>query len=220
MALPTYLQIVNEVLVRLREPTVQTVNENTLSTLVGKWVNEVKRQVNDAYDWAALMSAINVTTTPGTSENYALTGSGLRFRVTDVLNTSRYYPLSPISNKDLDRYTYMIQTPVTNPPTFYHLSGVDSNGDTLVSVWPVPDGAYTLRFSLVIPEEDFSSDSDTTKMPKEPIILGAYARSLVERGEDAGLNSSEAQFIYKQSLADHIALEASRSPETDSWGLV
>lgn len=220
MALPTYLQIVNEVLVRLREPTVQTVNENTLSTLVGKWVNEVKRQVNDAYDWAALMSAINVTTTPGTSENYALTGSGLRFRVTDVLNTSRYYPLSPISNKDLDRYTYMIQTPVSNPPTFYHLSGVDSNGDTLVSVWPVPDGAYTLRFSLVIPEEDFSSDSDTTKMPKEPIILGAYARSLVERGEDAGLNSSEAQFIYKQSLADHIALEASRSPETDSWGLV
>lgn len=220
MALPTYLQIVNEVLVRLREPTVQTVNENTLSTLVGKWVNEVKRQVNDAYDWAALMSAINVTTTSGTSENYALTGSGLRFRVTDVLNTSRYYPLSPISNKDLDRYTYMIQTPVTNPPTFYHLSGVDSNGDTLVSVWPVPDGAYTLRFSLVIPEEDFSSDSDTTKMPKEPIILGAYARSLVERGEDAGLNSSEAQFIYKQSLADHIALEASRSPETDSWGLV
>ena len=183
-------------------------------------MNEVKRQVNDAYDWAALMSAINVTTTPGTSENYALTGSGLRFRVTDVLNTSRYYPLSPISNKDLDRYTYMIQTPVSNPPTFYHLSGVDSNGDTLVSVWPVPDGAYTLRFSLVIPEEDFSSDSDTTKMPKEPIILGAYARSLVERGEDAGLNSSEAQFIYKQSLADHIALEASRSPETDSWGLV
>lgn len=220
MALPTYLQIVNEVLVRLREPTVQTVNENTLSTLVGKWVNEVKRQVNDAYDWAALMSAINVTTTSGTSENYALTGSGLRFRVTDVLNTSRYYPLSPISNKDLDRYTYMIQTPVSNPPTFYHLSGVDSNGDTLVSVWPVPDGAYTLRFSLVIPEEDFSSDSATTKMPKEPIILGAYARSLVERGEDAGLNSSEAQFIYKQSLADHIALEASRSPETDSWGLV
>ena len=48
MALPTYLEIVNDVLTRLREPTVETVTENTLSTLVGKWVNDVKRQVNDA----------------------------------------------------------------------------------------------------------------------------------------------------------------------------
>lgn len=220
MALPTYLQIVNEVLVRLREPTVQTVNENTLSTLVGKWVNEVKRQVNDAYDWDALNTSVTITTVAGQYEGYTLTGSGLRFRITDVINTSRYYPLQGIAKPDIDRYIYMIANPVSNPPTYYNLGGVDSNGDTQIALWPVPDAAYNIRFGLLIPEEDFSSDSATTKMPKEPIILGAYARSLVERGEDAGLNSSEAQFIYKQSLADHIAIEGARAPETDSWGLV
>ena len=80
--------------------------------------------------------------------------------------------------------------------------------------------ADVIKFSLVIPETDFVNDTDTTKMPKEPIVLGAYARALVERGEDGGLSSSEAQAIYKQVLADYIANEGSRSPENDSWGLV
>lgn len=220
MALPTYLELVNAVMVRLREPTVQTVSENTLSTLVGNWVNEVKRQVNDAYDWDALNTSISFNTVAGQYEGYTLTGSGLRFRINDVLNTTRYYPLQGIAKPDLDRYIYMIANPVQNPPTAYNLGGVNSSGDTQVSLWPIPDGVYNIRFSVVIPENDFSSDSDTTKMPKEPIVLGAYARALVERGEDGGLSSSEAQAIYKQSLADHIAIEGSRSPETDAWGLV
>ena len=39
MALPSYLSLVNDVLVRLREPEVTTVNENVLSKLVSKFVN-------------------------------------------------------------------------------------------------------------------------------------------------------------------------------------
>lgn len=220
MALPTYLQLVNEVLTRLREPTVQTVSENTLSTLVGQWVNDVKRQVNDAYDWDALSTSITVTTVANQYDNYSITGSGTRFRINDVLNTTRYWPMYGIARPDLDRLIYLTSSPVHNPPVNFNLSGVDSNGDTTVDFWPIPNGTDVIRFSLIVPENDFSSDSDTTKMPREPIVLGAYARALVERGEDGGLSSSEAQAIYKQVLADYIANEGSRSPETDSWGLV
>ena len=51
MALPTYLSLVNDVLVRMREPQVTTVSENNVSALVGKFVNDAKRQVADAYDF-------------------------------------------------------------------------------------------------------------------------------------------------------------------------
>jgi hypothetical protein len=74
MALPTYLSIVNDVMVRLREPQVSSVSENTLSALVGKFVNDTKRSVADAYDWDAFNTAITVALTAGTAGNYSLTG--------------------------------------------------------------------------------------------------------------------------------------------------
>ncbi len=219
MALPTYLEIVNDVLTRLREPTVTSVNENTLSALVGKWVNDVKRQVNDAYDWDALNTSVTVTCVPDQWSGYSITGAGLRFRVNDVINLTRLWPLYGIAKPDIDRFIYQVKTPVHNPPVNFNLGGVDSNGDMQVSFWPIPNDTDQIRFSLVIPESEFVNDTDTTFMPKEPIVLGAYARALVERGEDQGLSSSEAQAIYKQSLADFIATEGARSPENDSWGL-
>jgi hypothetical protein len=58
----TYLELVNDVLARLREQQVTTVNLTTYSSLIGKFVNDAKRQVEDAYDWNALGQDINVTT--------------------------------------------------------------------------------------------------------------------------------------------------------------
>jgi hypothetical protein len=83
--------------------------------------------------------------------------------------------------------------------------------------WPIPVGVNSIRFSLVVPETDMSADADTTKLAKEPIVLGALARALVERGEDSGLSSSECYALAKKSLADVIAIELARSPENDAW---
>ena len=45
----TYLEMVNDVLVRLREPVVTTVSETTYSALIGKFVNDAKRQIEDTF---------------------------------------------------------------------------------------------------------------------------------------------------------------------------
>ena len=220
MALPTYLSLVNDVLVRMREPTVTSVIENNVSALVGKFVNDAKRQVADAYDWDAFNQAITVTTATGQVGNYSLTGAGVRFKTMDVINTSRYYQLTPLSHQDHDVFYYTVPTPIQNLPMYFTVQGVDTNGDLKVKFWPVPDGVYTIRFSLIVPENDFENDTDTTLLAKEPIVLGAFARALVERGEDGGLNSSEAYAMYKSSLSDLIALELARSPENDSFTAV
>lgn len=217
MALPTYLSLVNDVLVRLREPTVSTVTQTSYSSLIGKFINDAKRQVSDAYDWDAFNQAVTVTTVAGQVGNYSLTNAGIRFKTMDVINTSRFYQLTPLSHSDHDVFYYTIPTPIQNLPMYYTVQGVDTNGDLKVKFWPVPDDVYNIRFSLIVPENDMSSDSDTTLLAKEPIILGAYARALVERGEDGGLSSSEAYAMYKSSLADLISLELARSPENDSF---
>lgn len=217
MALPTYLSLVNEVLVRLREPQVTTVNENSVSSLVGLFVNDAKRECADAYDWDAFNFAVTVTTVADQYEGYSVTGAGVRCKVMDVINTSRQYPLEPMDHATLDLMAYGTANPQKTTPFNYIFDGVDSNGDAKVNFWPIPDAAYNIRFSLNVPEENFSSDSDTTYLPKEPIVLGALARALVERGEDGGLTSSECYALAKKSLGDLIAIELSRSPENDSW---
>lgn len=217
MALPTYLDLVNDVLVRLRESQVTTVSQTTFSTLIGKFINDTKRQVSDAYDWDAFNTAITVTTTAGSTGPYSITGAGVRSKTIDVINTTNYYVLSPLSHQQYDSFYYTIPTPTTGLPLYYTVKGVDTNGDIKVVFWPVPDAVYNIRFSLVVPESDFTSDSGTTLLAKEPIVLGAYARALIERGEDGGMSSSEAYAMYRSSMADLISLELARSPENDTF---
>ena len=216
MALPSLLSLVNDVLVRLREPEVSTVNENVLSKLVGKFVNDAKRQVEDAYNWNALTSTLTAVTSAETF-NYVMTGTGSRFKVIEIYNNTTRNFLTPQTSKQMTQNFLSSPTPVNGIPFYYNFNGINANGDTQVDVFPIPDGAYTLFFNLYIPQEELVNDADTMLVPKEPVVLLAYARSLVERGEDGGLNSSEAYSMYKSALSDYIALESSRYPEEECW---
>jgi hypothetical protein len=220
MALPTYIDLVNDVLVRLREPVVSTVTETSFSSLIGKFINDTKRQVSDAYDWDAFNTPITISTTANSTGPYSLTGAGVRYKTMDVINTTAYNQLSPLSHEQYDSFYYTIPNPTKGIPLYYTIRGVDTNGDIKVVFWPVPDAVYTIRFSLIVPEADFTTDSSTTLLAKEPIVLGAYARALVERGEDGGLSSSEAYALYRSSMSDLIALELARSPENDQFEAV
>ena len=218
MALPTYLELVNDILVRMREPEVSTVQENTLSKLVGKLVNDAKRQVEDAYNWNSLTATLTAVTEANTF-NYGLTGLGTRFKVIDAYNATGKTSMRNVSTRYMNEQ-FMISAPVTGSPSEYNFNGVTAAGDTQVDVYPVPVGVETLLFNLFIPQEKLFNDTDTMLAPEEPVILGAYARALVERGEDGGLNSSEAYGLYKSSLADSIALESSRYVEEETWEAV
>jgi hypothetical protein len=59
----TYLQAVNKVLKRLRENTVNSVDETLYSRLVGEFVNDANRMVEDSWDWSALRTTVTQTVT-------------------------------------------------------------------------------------------------------------------------------------------------------------
>lgn len=214
MALPTYLELVNDILVRMREPEVSTVQENTLSKLIGKLVNDAKRQVEDAYSWNALTDTLMIETQTNTY-GYVLTGSGTRFKVIDAQDITNKTPLKSLTTVAMSNY--LLNNSTVGKPMYYNFNGVHTTGDTKVDFYPVPVADLTLYFNLYIPQEEFVNDTDVLYSPKEPVVLGAFARALVERGEDGGLNSSEAYGLYKSSLADAIAIESTRYVEEDAW---
>lgn len=219
MALPTFLELVNDVLVRLREPEVSTVNENVLSKLVGKFVNDAKRQVEDSYDWNALTTTLTADTTNNIF-NYVLVGTGSRFKVIEVYDQSNKYHLSSKGSLEMTQLFIGSNTPTKGKPTFYNFNGVDNNGDTQVDLYPIPDGVYQIFFNIYQPQDKLVSDATKMLVPEEPVILLALARALVDRGEDGGLSNSEAYAMYKSSLSDSIAIEQSRYEELDSWDWV
>jgi hypothetical protein len=60
----TYLNLMNNVLRRLREEEVTTVNQTTYSKMVGDFINDAKTMVAQAADWSALRDTISVRTLP------------------------------------------------------------------------------------------------------------------------------------------------------------
>ena len=207
----TYLELVNDVLVRLRVSTVTTVGETSYSSLIGKFVNDAKRQIEDSYNWNCLAQTITVTTTSGTS-SYALTGAGQKFRINDALNTTSLIGLRNIEFVDMNR-KLNLGAPSQSIPSEFCFSGVDASGDTKVDLFPVPSGAFTLLFDLTIPQAALSDDGTSVKVLDYLVAQSAYARALIERGEDGGTNSAEAYALFRGMLSDAIALESTRYPE-------
>ena len=211
----TYLELINDVLVRLRETTVSTVSETTYSSLIGKFVNDAKRQIEDAFSWNVLGQTITVTTASSTA-SYSLTGAGQKFQVMDVINTTSNVGLINISFVDMNRKLNF--TPLVNSiPTEFAFDGVDASYDTKVNLYPIPDGAYTIKFALTVPQATLTSASTVVLVSDVLVAQNAYARALVERGEDGGLSSSEAYLLYKSMLSDQIALEGTRYPENQEF---
>ena len=210
-----YIQLVNSVLRRLRETEVSSVNDNAYSKLIGDFVNDAKRNVEDAYNWNSLSDTLTAVTATGIF-NYVLVGSGQRFRVIDVLNDTSDVVVRNASTRWMNQQ-FLLNPTQRGTPQYYNFNGTDANGDTQVDLFPVPNGVYNIRFNVILPQPLLTADADKVLVPSEPVIFLAYAKALAERGEDGGLMSSEAYGLYKTSLADAISLEAGRYFEEETW---
>lgn len=211
-----YIQLVNDVLIRLRESEVSSVNDNSYSKMIARFVNDAKRNVEDAYNWNALSDTLTADTTSSIF-NYVLNGSGQRFRVYDIINDTTNTVLRYKTTEEMNKL-FLTTDPARGSPQFYNFNGTKATtGDTQVDLYPIPDGVYNIRFNVCLPQPSLSADADMLLVPDEPVIMLAYAKALAERGEDGGLASNEAYALYKTSLADAIALESSRYIEEQVW---
>lgn len=214
----TYLEIINGVLKRLREESVDTANATDYSSLIGAFVNDAKRQVEQSHQWSALRTTVSINTSNGTNE-YSVTGSGNHPIIKSIVNNTSNWFITFRDNNFFNRM-YYFQTPESGSPRYFINSGVDSNGDIKVKLYPQPDSTYALRFDLVVNQADLSNDADVLSIPFNPVLQLAYAMALRERGETGGQSAVEQTIYADRALSDAIAIDVNYFPTETAFVVV
>lgn len=214
-----FLQLVNEVLIRLREQQVDSVNLTEYSTLIGRFVNEAKREVEDAHNWSVLHKNIFVTATNPTV-NYTLNSSNNRTRIDYCFNSTKKWMLQNLNRIEMASMADINYTPSTNDVIYYSIDGRNSSGNIKIKVYPIPISTQTLTFKCIVPQNNLVANTDVMYVPEEPVILNAYLRAISERGEDNGRLSDMQNAQYTRSLQDHIAIDKNYNDSDTLWSAV
>ena len=207
----TYLDLVNNVLRRLRETEVVSVQSTAYSKLIGDIVNDAKDLVENSWDWSALRNPLTITTSAGTY-TYALTGGGNKVKKFNIINDTSNLVMEYQTNDWFDEQ-FFVGNPVSGAPKYYTFRNTDASDDPNIDVYPKPDGVYSLRFSGAFRNADLSANTDTLEVPPMPVVHLAVALAARERGETGGTSTQEYFTIANRYLSDAIAQDAGRHPE-------
>ena len=218
----TFLEVVNDVMCRMRKDAAFSIAANNYTKLIGKLVLDAKRFAEDAHHWSHLWQSVELTTSSGV-EQYSITGTNGRTTLYQIIDGTNQNTLKPVTNANFT-YRQKIGTVTSGAPSNYRLRGVDSNGALQIDLWPIPAGAYTLWVDAIIPQDNFAVDgtADATEIsvPWEPIALRAWAYAMKERGEDQSAGFNEALSEAKRSLARAIVLDRNNQPENRAYRVV
>jgi len=218
----TYRELINQVLIRLREETIATdwigaINDSSTITdyqkVIGALVNDSKRDIESYHDWLVLRETVDLTTVSGT-RNYNLS-SGQDIKILDVINQNQGTHLHQISRTHLNAMKYPSDN--SGDPVYYAFNGADSSNNLKIDLEPVPNNVHTISFDINKPQEELTLAATVIKIPTQPVILGAWARAIAERGEDGGTNTSVAATEVINALNQAIAIDSGNARYENDW---
>jgi len=218
----TFRGLINEVLIRLREDTISSdwsgaINDSTTVSdyqkVIGSLINDSKKFIENYHDWLVLRETVDISTVNGT-KNYNLS-SGQEIKILDAINNTTGTQLVQVSRSYLNKQKY--PTDPTGEPLYYGFNGADSSNNLKVDLSPVPINAETISFDIVKPQDELTLAATVLKIPTKPVVLGAWARAISERGEDGGTLSSSAAEETMQILKQAIMLDSGNTQFESDW---
>lgn len=214
----TYLEIINKVLLRLRERRVVSPTETEYSELVGLLVNEAKNEVEMAWDWSGLRQTIFIDTQEDIY-SYELNTTGNQFTVIDVINNTSNWVVNNIPTHEMNKlFLLRDDTGVTrDSPYYYNINGRSEDGDLIMDLYPIPDTPEQIVVNGVVRNTPLVNADDRIVIPADPIFYLATALALDERGEDNGRAVAFARQRYTQALQDYIAIDSALHPDEVTW---
>ena len=215
----TYLEAVNKVLRRLREPEVGSVDETVYSKLIGEFVSDAKSLVENAWSWSG---NIQQNLTIGTSlTDLAIPNSTVNTQVRSVRNIDTKTDLKRLEYTDY-RDLLVDNLLVTNygpQPEFYATQFDFTTDSQKVYFWPPTEGTKTFYLNVRWDNrgDDVLTDSSTLSVPSLPVVQFAHAMAVEERGETGGTTPATLFGIAKSTLSDAVAYDAAAFPSATTW---
>jgi hypothetical protein len=218
----TFRELINQVLIRLREDTISSdwsgnINDSSVISayqkVIGSLVNDAKRSMEERHDWLNLRETVDISTVNGT-KNYNLS-SGQEIKIIDSINNNTGMHLKQVSKVYINTVKY--PTDDTGEPLYYGFNGSDSSNNLKVDLSPVPTEAHTISFDIVKYQDELETATTVLKVPPKPVILGAWARAIAERGEDGGTQSSIMANEANEALKQAIILDSGNTQYETDW---
>jgi hypothetical protein len=218
----TYRELINEVLIRLREDTILTdwsgnINDSTTVSeyqkVVGAMINDSKRTVENFHDWLVLRETVNISTVSGT-KNYSLS-SGQEFKIVDSINNTTGTQLVQVTRSYLNRQKY--PTDPSGEPLYYGFNGADASNNLKIDLSPIPDASETISFDIIKAQDELKTSTTVIKIPEKPVVLGAWARAISERGEDGGTQTTIVAEEAMQALKQAIMTDSGNTQYETDW---
>ena len=215
----TYLEAVNKVLRRLREPEVGSEDETVYSKLIGEFVSDAKSLVENAWSWSG---NIQQNLTIGTSlTDLAIPNSTVNTQVRSVRNIDTKTDLKRLEYTDY-RDLVMDNLLVDNygpQPEFYATQFDFTTDSQKVYFWPPTEGTKTFYLNVRFDNrgDDVLTDSSTLSVPSLPVVQFAHAMAVEERGETGGTTPATLFGIAKSTLSDAVAYDAAAFPSATTW---
>lgn len=210
----TYLQLINRVLVRLREKTVATPTESSYSSLVAAWINDAKEHVEKSWDWKVLRRELTFNTV-ASQNDYNLGSGGVASGGTtteisrllkDKQGNALVWNTTDKSRMGLSDLEYLRDLNISAPSNArpYAFAVMPSATGITLRFVPAPDGVYAMKAVFIIPQDELSGGSDVLTVPSAPVWKMALARAMAERGEGMGedpvILSSEAKIALSDAI--------------------
>ena len=220
-----YVDIINEVLRRLREDQITSEWSGNLPSangpsdyhkMIGDFVNDAKYEIEHYWDWQALRVTSAINTVDGVM-SYALVGADRDFKVLDVIDTTTGAHLTQMSSSELNAKAFPTTAISKGQPTGYGFNGIDANLDAVVDLWPLPNSVRQINFNMVKPQDRLQLAVTHCYVNEQVVILGAYMRAMAERGEDGGTQVSVAAQEYNNILSRAIQIDSGKTQMENDW---
>ena len=241
-----YLEMVNEVLVRMREDEILSVtdsNNDPQQKLVCKLVQDAAEFVMGSHTWNSQRKVWTVPLLEG-KDRYTLPASGQGA----AIYTVRYPGTEDLLMETNARYLSAKRV-MSGKPSLYCPSWTD-RGNIALQVYPVPDDRYqssddtasseygiaeyalaeydgresegsnTLAVFGYAKSSRLSSDVDEVTLPTMPVMYYSLAYASRERGELGGQSTGELFALAASYMSDAIAWDVNNSSLEYIWSAV